>query len=335
MADKNQRAHARAVLDAAAVLAEIDTADAADASTEDAILISARPPRIDIQPRSDIASAPISEDVLGKWKAGIRPVNQDAKNVIKINDVIGYDWWSGGGITEKSVSDELDSFNGQPCEVHINSPGGDMFEGIAIYNALRQYKGKITVKVLALAASAASVIAMAGDVREMGEGAFIMVHNAWIVAIGNRHDMLECANYLEPFDHALRDIYARRTGAKTSKVEAWMDDETFFSADESIKLGFATALMSKDAITEDDAATKAAAVKMNSVRKVESLLTKQGGMSRSQARALLQEIKGGKPDAAARDDSGTHDAAADAMRDAGNNDWIASALALSQSLKTA
>ncbi|OIM91633.1 hypothetical protein BLN97_26535 [Bradyrhizobium elkanii] len=296
------------------------------------ITINARPPRIDIKPRTDIASAPPSEDILTKWKAGIRPVNQDTKNIIKIDDVIGYDWWTGGGITEKSVSTELAKFNDEPCEVQINSPGGDMFEGIAIYNTLRQYKGKITVKVLALAASAASIIAMAGDERLMGEGAFIMIHNAWVIAIGNRHDMQECADYLEPFDYALRDIYARRTGEKASKIENWMDEETFFSAEQAIKLGFATALMSKDSLTEDPAATKAAA-QFNSVRKVESLLTKEGGMSRSQARALLQEIKGGKPDAAARENSGTQDAAAAATHDAGNNDWIKGALALSQSLK--
>lgn len=333
MADKNQRAHALAVLNAAAVIAETGTdTGASTGGDDDAILISARPPRIDIKPRTDIASAPPSEDTLTKWKAGIRPVNQATKNVIKINDVIGYDWWTGGGITEKSVSDELETFNGEPCEVQINSPGGDMFEGIAIYNALRQYKGKITVKVLALAASAASVIAMAGDVREMGEGAFIMIHNAWVIAIGNRHDMQECAAYLEPFDHALRDIYARRTGQKTSKVETWMDDETFFSAEQAIKLGFASALMSKDSLTEDPAATKVAA-QFNTVRKIESLLTKEGRMSRSQARAAIQELKGSKPDAAARD-ADTQDAAGNAKLDAGNDDWITGALALSQALKS-
>ena len=100
MADKNQRAHARAVLDAAAVLAEIDVAGV-NSGADDAITITARPPRIDIKPRSDIACAPPSEATLTKWKAGVRPVNQDTKNVIKINDVIGYDWWTGGGITEK------------------------------------------------------------------------------------------------------------------------------------------------------------------------------------------------------------------------------------------
>lgn len=74
--------------------------------------------------------------------------------------------------------------NGADVTVNINSPGGDMFEGLAIYNLLREYQGKVTVKVLGIAASAASVIAMAGDDIQIGRGAFLMIHNCWVVAMG-------------------------------------------------------------------------------------------------------------------------------------------------------
>lgn len=329
MADKNQRARAQAVLDAAAVLAE------PVAGADNSVTVHARPPRIDIQPRMDLGLGfvPPSTEVLDRWQAGVRAAgtSEDA-NVIQIFDVIGYDFWTGGGITAQTISDQLKAFNGADCEVHINSPGGDMFEGIAIYNLLQQYKGAVTVKIMALAASAASVIAMAGDEIEIGQGAFIMIHNCWVVAMGNRNDMLEVAAYLEPFDEALAGIYVARTGQKMTDVQKWMDDETFLSAEKAIALGFADETLDAAELTEDKEAAKQAKAQ-NAVRKVESLLTKQGNMSRSKARALITELKTGKPDAAESSNSGTHDAAATAKPGAGNDDWINSALALSQSLK--
>jgi len=269
----------------------------ASAADDNVIVIDARPPRIEISLRSDVASAPPSEETLTRWKAGLRPAAADADdaNVIEIYESIGYDWWTGGGVTAKSIGRKLDDFGGADCTVRINSPGGDMFEGIAIYNVLQGYKGKITVEVLGLAASAASIIAMAGDVRLMGDAAFIMIHNAWVVAIGNRHDMQEVADYLEPFDNALRDIYVKRTGQKTNQVETWMDEETFFGTKKSIELGFATGEMPAKSIKEDTAKTKASA-QFNTVRSVERMLTKNG-MTRSAARSMLQELKGTKPSA--------------------------------------
>ncbi|WP_034085582.1 head maturation protease, ClpP-related, partial [Pseudomonas aeruginosa] len=96
--------------------------------------------------------------------------------------------------------------------VNINSPGGDVFEGLAIYNLLREHKGKVTVNIIGLAASAASFIAMAGDEIRIGRAAFLMIHNAWLIAMGNRNDLREIADWLEPFDMTLADIYAQRTG---------------------------------------------------------------------------------------------------------------------------
>src|SRR3546814_13007802 len=90
-----------------------------------------------------------------------------------------------------------------------------MFEGIACYNVLREHPQTVTVKVMGMAASAASIIAMAGDQIEIGAASFLMIHNCWVMAMGNRHDMAETAEWLAPFDAAMADVYRseeRRVG---------------------------------------------------------------------------------------------------------------------------
>ncbi|EEF3733400.1 Clp protease ClpP [Salmonella enterica] len=120
---------------------------------------------------------------LDRWNGGIKAAATD-DNSISVFDVIGQDYW-GEGVTAKRIAGALRAMNGADVTVNINSPGGDMFEGLAIYNLLREYQGKVTVKVLGIAASAASVIAMAGDDIQIGRGAFLMIHNCWVVAMGN------------------------------------------------------------------------------------------------------------------------------------------------------
>lgn len=119
---------------------------------------------------------------LDRWNGGIKAAATD-DNSISVFDVIGQDYW-GEGVTAKRIAGALRAMNGADVTVNINSPGGDMFEGLAIYNLLREYQGKVTVKVLGIAASAASVIAMAGDDIQIGRGAFLMIHNCWVVAMG-------------------------------------------------------------------------------------------------------------------------------------------------------
>jgi ATP-dependent Clp protease protease subunit len=165
-------------------------------------------------------------------------------NVITMFDVIGEDFWSGGGVTAKKVAAQLRAIGDRPVEVQINSPGGDMFEGIAIYNVLREHPAAVTVKVMGMAASAASIIAMAGDTIEIGAASFLMIHNCWVVAVGNRHDMAETAAFLEPFDQAMADVYAAAHRARQRiKVAKWMDAETYMSGQMAIDRGFADALL--------------------------------------------------------------------------------------------
>src|SRR5690606_12912230 len=112
-------------------------------------------------------------------------------DTITILDVIGYDWWSGEGVTAKRIEAALRKIGNKPVSVLINSPGGDFFEGVTIYNLLREHPAQVTVKILGLAASAASVIAMAADRIEIANLGFMMIHNTQWVAAGDRHVMKE------------------------------------------------------------------------------------------------------------------------------------------------
>ncbi|MBW9463233.1 Clp protease ClpP [Kluyvera sp. EC_51] len=225
-----------------------------------------------------------------RWNGGIRAA-REGDNSISIFDVIGADYW-GEGVTASRIAGALRSLGGADVTVNINSPGGDMFEGLAIYNLLREYEGRVTVKVLGLAASAASVIAMAGDDVQIGRGAFLMIHNCWVYAMGNRHDLAQIAVDMEPFDKAMSDIYQARSGLDAATVDAMMDGETYIGGSEAVEKGFADSLLSADEIADDDDSPAAA------LRKLDALLAKTN-TPRSERRKLLKALSGSKPGAAA------------------------------------
>lgn len=256
-----------------------------------------------------------------RWHAGIQAAGDIGVNTITIFDVIGYDYWSGGGFTLKRLDAALRTIGNEPVEVQINSPGGDMFEGIAIYNRLLEHPAAVTVKVLGLAASAASVIAMAGTERLIGPASFLMIHDCWVMAVGNRHDMAETAALLEPFDAAMAGVYALASGQSVKDVAGWMDAETWMAGQGAIDRGFATGLLAADAMKEDEAAT-AKAQASNAVRQAEIALVRNGA-SRTEARSLLNKIKG-TPGAAPED--GTPGAA--------DLSWLGAAAQLSQALRS-
>ncbi len=181
-------------------------------------------------------------DVLARWAERPQAAEADEPNTISIYDVIGEDWWTGGGFTAQRAAAALRSIGKNPVTVNINSPGGDMFEGIAIYNLLREHPAEVTVNVMGLAASAASIIAMAGDRISMALGSFMMIHNAWGVVIGNRHDMRDAADLFDGFDGALVDIYEARTEAKRADIVRMMDAETFMGPTDAVAKGFADAV---------------------------------------------------------------------------------------------
>lgn len=225
----------------------------------------------------------------GDAAAGVRAVAK-GDNIITMFDSIGEDYWSGGGVTAKKVQSQLRAIGERDVEVHINSYGGDMFEGIAIYNVLREHPHNITVKVMGMAASAASIIAMAGDQIEIGTASFLMIHNCWVIAMGNRHDMAETAAWLEPFDGAMADVYAARSGAERDQIVQWMDAETYMSGSTAVERGFANSLLPADAITIDEEA-QAGDRTINELRAMELALV-ASGMTRTQARARIKNLKG-------------------------------------------
>lgn len=230
---------------------------------------------------------------LDRWDGGIKAAAAD-DNSISVFDVIGQDYW-GEGITAKRIAGALRSMNGADVTVNINSPGGDMFEGLAIYNLLREYEGLVTVKVLGIAASAASIIAMAGDDIQIGRGAFLMIHNCWVYAMGNRHDFAELAQSLEPFDTAMADIYAARSGLDMATVQRLMDAESYIGGSDAVAKGLADSLLSADAVSDGDESPASA------LRKLDALLAKTN-TPRSERRKLIKALSGGMPSAVTTND---------------------------------
>lgn len=172
---------------------------------------------------------------------------------IVIYDVIGEDSWSGEGVSAKKFAAILAGVKTPGILLKINSPGGSVFDGIAIYNDLLAHPAKIRVSITGLAASAASIIAMAGDEIEIAKNAYVMIHNAWVMAIGNKNALLEVADFLDGIDQALAETYAARTGLPEKKILNMMDAETWLRGADAVDLGFADALAG-----EDDALAKAA-----------------------------------------------------------------------------
>ena len=247
----------------------------------------ARPGKIRLNANRKI-TALSTEGALDRWNPGVKAASEDAAS-INIYEVIGEDPWTGGGMTVKRVDGILRSIGNRDVIVNINSPGGDVFEGIAIYNRLREHQANVNVKVLGLAASAASIIAMAGDTIEIGASSFIMIHNAWVLAVGNRHDMREVADFLEPFDRALADVYVARTGQSLEDVQAAMDAETWFNGSTAVELGYADTLLPADAIANDDP-PPAEEDAVKALRRAERALCND--MPRAAAVDLINKIKG-------------------------------------------
>lgn len=150
-----------------------------------------------------------------------------------------YDQIGHFGVTAGDIKTELAAAQGRPVHVLLNSPGGDVFDGIAIYNDLLAHSGRVTVSVQGIAASAASIVAMAGDEVTMAENAFMMIHNAWAIAIGDRNAMSGLAAQLEKIDTALALTYAARSGSDVRAVRRMMDAETWLTGAEAVEQGFA------------------------------------------------------------------------------------------------
>ncbi|KPY70293.1 ATP-dependent Clp protease proteolytic subunit [Pseudomonas syringae pv. spinaceae] len=248
-----------------------------------------------MQPKSKAGSfnCELSPRALDRWNPAIKAAVESTSDTITIYGVIGQDWY-GEGVTVSRIDAALRSIGDKPVTVYINSPGGDMFEGLAIYNRLREHSQPITTKVLGLAASAASVIYMAGVKREVASSGFLKIHNCWTLAVGNRHDLRDVANTMEEFDAAMADLYAEGSGQAVAEIAEMMDDETFIRGRRAVELGFATAVLSSDEITERE---DEQAQQSNALKAMDIALAK-AGMARSERRELFANFKSSTPRAA-------------------------------------
>lgn len=160
---------------------------------------------------------------------------------------IGPDYWGdGSSVSAKAIKAQLDTMNDAgEITVRINSPGGDVFDGFAIYNLLAQHPAKVNVKIDGWAASAASVIAMAGDTVEIAANALMMIHNPYTLAIGDAQAMRKSADLLDQIKASIITTYQNKTGMDEAQIAALMDAETWFDAQGAVEAGLATAITGK------------------------------------------------------------------------------------------
>lgn len=151
----------------------------------------------------------------------------------------GGGWFDVGGVSADQFRKDLKALGDvKAIDVHVNSEGGDVFDGKAIYSQLAQHSAKINIIVDSLAASAASFICMAGNTITMCEGSFMMIHSAWAFAMGNAEEIRKTATLLDAVDGTLADVYAARTGQDLQKVQQMMSEETWMDAKQCMDMGF-------------------------------------------------------------------------------------------------
>ena len=164
---------------------------------------------------------------------------------LNIYDSIGDDGW-GGGVTVSAIENELGNANNKPLNIYINSNGGEVFVGFAIYNIIKRYSGYKTVYIDGLAASIASVIALAGNKVIMSKASMMMIHNASGFCMGNAEEMKKVVNALEQINEVIRDVYKEKTNLDDETLKTLMDEETFMTANECLEYGFADEISEKE-----------------------------------------------------------------------------------------
>lgn len=177
--------------------------------------------------------------------------NEDEEvRTLHLDGEISDETWYGDEVTPELFRDELMAGSGN-ITIWINSPGGDVFAAAQIYNMLMDYKGSVTVKIDALAASAASVIAMAGTTVQMSPVAMMMIHNPMTIAIGDSEEMKKAGAMLEEVKESIMNAYEIKTGQNRSKLSNLMNAESWFNARKAVELGFADEIMGdKDRMQE-------------------------------------------------------------------------------------
>jgi ATP-dependent Clp endopeptidase proteolytic subunit ClpP len=177
-----------------------------------------------------------------KW---YKIIDKADKSEIWIYEQIGEDFWTGGGVTAKGFQKELSAIKASQIDLHINSPGGEVFDGITIYNLIKQHPANVTTYIDGLAASIASVIALAGDKVIMAENALMMIHNPWGMAMGDADTMRKMAESLDKVAGSIATAYVSKTSKDEEEIAQLMAAETWMSADEAFEMGFADEISDK------------------------------------------------------------------------------------------
>jgi ATP-dependent Clp protease protease subunit len=178
--------------------------------------------------------------------------NEDESRTLYLNGAIAEESWFGDEITPKQFKSELVSGEGD-IDIWINSPGGDCIAASQIYNMLMDYKGNVTVKIDGIAASAASVIAMAGTTVKVSPTSLMMIHNPLTVAIGDSTEMKKAIQMLDEVKESIINAYELKTGQPRAKLSKLMDGETWLNANKALELGFADELLFDERETCDGA----------------------------------------------------------------------------------
>ena len=167
---------------------------------------------------------------------------RDDSAEVSIFGDIGSSWW-GDSVTLADFKAEFDKIRDKAeIRVLLNSPGGDVMDGMGIYNLLSGVRQKVTIEVLGMAASIASIIALAGKELVMGEGSFYMIHNPITFALGGSGDLRKAADLLDTVRGQMVGIYAQRTALTSEEIEAAMDGETWYTAEHAVEAGFASSV---------------------------------------------------------------------------------------------
>lgn len=179
-----------------------------------------------------------------KWKDALP---EGGERTLLLNGPIDEESWFGDEVTPALFRDDLNAGDGD-ITVWINSPGGDCNAAAQIYNMLRDYKGHVTVKIDGIAASAASVVAMAGDTVLMSPVSMMMIHNPSTIAIGNAGDMQKAIDMLDAVKESIINAYRLKSGLSRNRISQMMDDESWFDANKAVELHFADGVIGRDAL---------------------------------------------------------------------------------------
>lgn len=188
-------------------------------------------------------------------KPAIRVEAADDEAHVYVYDVID-SWW---GASAAKLVEALKEVGDRPLHLHINSPGGDVFEARAMASAIAAHPAKVTSHIDGLAASAATYLALSAREVRIADGGLFMVHNSWTLAWGNKAELRETADLLEKIDGTIAADYSRKTKKSMDQIKSWMDATTWFTAAEAKDAGFVDAIDASSQQTEDDEGDSTAA----------------------------------------------------------------------------